>query len=51
MVHSDGNLLRVAPTKIVLESLPLSERLRLLKQLAMIYRFPKRPVSLREKPP
>jgi hypothetical protein len=41
MDHSDGDPLRVVPTKIAPELLPLGERLRPLKQSAMNSRLPK----------
>jgi hypothetical protein len=41
MVHSDGDLLRVAPTKMATESLPLGERFRLPEQSTMNFRLPK----------
>jgi hypothetical protein len=51
MAHSDGDPLLVVPMKIASELPPLGERLRPPKQSAMNSRFPKRTVSIREKPP
>jgi hypothetical protein len=51
MARSVGDPLRVVSMKIAPESLPLGERLKLLKQLTMNSRHSKRTVSPREKPP
>jgi hypothetical protein len=51
MVRSDGDKLQAIPTKMAPEPLPMGERLRLPKQLAMNSRLPKRMVSPWEKPP
>jgi hypothetical protein len=51
MARSNSDPLRVVPMKIAPESLPLVERLKLLKQLAMNSSQPKRMVLQREQPP
>jgi hypothetical protein len=51
MARSDGDPLRVVPMKTAHESLPLGERLKLMKQSAMNSWLPKKMISAREKPP